>query len=107
MANELPDTRSMLPSAARAAVTAYLLERLEASQLNCYADPMYTYAHALGEMREHEDQYVWTCLDACWQAAKAEYDLKHPKRYRSNVEGTGDGAGVRMTTYREGLPLNS
>lgn len=92
---QLPDTRTMLPSAARAALTAYLLERLEASRLNIYADPVYTYADALGEMREHEDQYAWSVLDACWQAARAEYDRKHPKRY---------GLAGAHEYRREGLP---
>ena len=104
MSIKLPDTRSMLPSAARAALTAYLLERLEASPLNSYADPTDTYATALGEMDPNVDGYAWLSLDGCWQAARAEYDRKHPKEYKTNANGTGiSGAGVTGWWTREGV----
>lgn len=68
----LPETKSMPPSAARATLVAYLLERLKASST-------YTYAHALDEMRPDECLYAWCVLDVCWEEAKAEYDRLYPK----------------------------
>lgn len=97
-----PDTRTMLPSEARAAITSFLLGKLEASPLDCYANPLYTYAQALGELEDDTDAYAWSVLYTCWHAAKELYNTRHPKKAATSVIA-GTGANV----YREGIPDNA
>ena len=76
-----PDTRTLLPSAARTAITQWLLGRLSAAKLNTYGDPAYSYADVLGEVPAEIDGYAWICLYDCYDAARIEYDQLHPKHW--------------------------
>lgn len=77
---KLPDFRTMLPSQARRELQAFLLKQLESSKLNCYADPMLTYADILGMFRNVGSEWVKNqLLLECWEAASKDYHRLHPK----------------------------
>lgn len=105
--NQFPNTRSMLPSEARAAITSHLIARLEASSLNIYGDPLYTYASALCELESDVDGYAWSVLDTCWYAARQLYDTRHPKHPTTRDFKAGHESTPGPYFYiREGIPVN-
>lgn len=85
--------QGLLPSAAKSALTAHFLERLEGAKLNCYCDPMYEFADAIGEFR-NEGGWVQSILHECFRAAEKEYNRLHLKGWDNE----------RQEAFRYNLP---
>ena len=93
--NYLPELSAELPSRAISMMTSFFLKQLESSRLNCYGDPMYDFAKALGDVRDQKSDWVRNKAHETFQAALKEYNRLHPKVF---VQKVTDESGTRLLT---------
>jgi hypothetical protein len=105
----LPDVRTMLPGAATAALTEWLLEQLETTQLS-YASglrPLYTYAHALGDTDGLGCGWARGKVHDCFEQALQQFNRRYPLgwsnqnqcAYRTRPDGTIVLAGEKCVSH--------
>lgn len=85
---KLPDLTNLLPSQARAAITAFFLALLKQSRLGCYGDPVLGYPNAMAVLRKERQLSDWEASQTsrCFDDAMELYDQQHPK-VRDNEAG--------------------
>jgi hypothetical protein len=73
-----PAYQKMLPSAARAAVVNYILEKLEA------APRTYLYINVLVDFQDDTDSWLRSNLYNMYQEALEEWEERHPWQYNED-----------------------
>ena len=73
------DTRRMLPSDAKAAITAHFLKCLESSKIGYLADPIIRQTADFYGMVHKDDDWGRRQIPDCYAAAWAEYNRLYPK----------------------------
>lgn len=82
MLSAFPDTRAMLPSMARATLTQWILEQMQAAPVNDRGECTFRYAHVLHAMPVGIDGYAWIVLAECFESAKVEYESQSNPQIR-------------------------
>jgi len=80
-----PDTRSMLPAAAKDVVVQYILNRLESSRIKYDGDPEYDRVQFGKEVET--DEFINARRHELWEIAWKKYEVIHPVLYILSPEG--------------------
>ncbi len=81
MATLLDGLKNLLPRQVREQLTLYFYEKLRASQLDCYLNPMYRYVDALKDIDALDSGWVQSVSLDCYTAAEKLYEERHPKKW--------------------------
>jgi len=73
-----PDFRKLLPSKVREYLSQYFTDKIESSELNCYADPMYRLENAVADFRDAEGILPGSIVKE-YNKALGKYNRQHPK----------------------------
>lgn len=91
----LDGIKDKLPSQARQQLVNYFYEKLKASRLDCYKNPMYRLAQALGDTTALDGDWIRSIVPNTFKEARKLYEERHPKEWDPE----------RRLEYRVGLKL--